>query len=455
MNFKFDQKTEHLTNFFKDSYLTKRFSDVTIISDDLKNVRAHKDLLCYFSDFFKSIFQTTDNFTNDTVIFLKSIKHQEIETILSFIYLGEFNIEDNKIPELLSTARSLEIPQLCSVLERIQEENNGNNEKQGENLNPAPSASMQDIWDKEQKPSTQIMTKDEIIPTTGFEESEKPKTVLIQDVYNCANCFKVFSNRKSLQRHMKNEHKELMFMNLKAESVEPVIEPPKIALDSSERSKRWRDRNPKLKIDCPVCGKTVTNRTLGHHVKLVHSTKDKKCTECNKCFGTEKSLELHMKHHGDKEFVCDKCDYRSAFNGGLRLHIESKHEGIRHPCSFENCDAVYTCKGTLDNHIKTDHNGLRYECDKCEFKTKATSNMRSHKKSIHEDEYNYNCEECDMKFKARGTLRQHIKGIHQKIRYQCPVCEKLLTQFGDLKRHSKKIHKIEIPPNEGKKYIFK
>ena len=451
MNFKQDQKTKHLTNFLKDSYSTKRFSDVTIISDDLKNVQAHKDLLCYFSNFFKNIFQTNDNFTNDTVIFLKSIKHQEIEAILSFIYLGEFDIEDNKIPELLSTARSLEIPQLCSVLERIQEENNRNNAKEEENLNPSPLASMQA---KEQKSSTNDMTQTCLQDATGFKESEKHGTVLIQDVYNCTNCFKVFSNRSSLHRHIKNEHKESKYMKLKSESVEPVIEPPKIALDSSERSKRWRDRNPKHKIDCPVCGKTVTNRTLGHHVKLVHSTKDKKCTECNKCFGTEKSLELHMKHHGDKEFVCDKCDYRSATNGGLRLHIESKHEGIRHPCSFENCDAVYTFKGTLDNHIKTDHKGLRYECDKCEFKAKASSNIRKHKKSIHEEEYNYNCEECDMKFKARGTLRQHIMGIHQKIRYQCPMCEQLLTQFGDLKRHSKKIHKIEIPPNEGKKYIY-
>ena len=468
MLYKCDPNINHLRDFVKDSYFTKKFSDVTIVSDDQMNVRAHKGTLCFFSDVLKNILQPMHDFTYDTrtVIFLKGIKHHEIEAILSFIYLGEFEIEDTQIPELLAAAKSLEISQLRSVLEKIQEENHKNETKITEILDKSSPNLLQDEWDETKESIANILPQhsesEVIIPTIGFgfgiEDLEKTKTVLIQEVHNCSDCFKVFSSRKSLHRHMKNQHKDSIYFKqfaVKSELVELDIKPPRVALDSSERSKRWRDRNPIQKVDCPEFGKTISNRTLRHHMQLAHSIKDKTCTECGKCFGTQKSLELHMKlTHDNKECVCDQCDYRSATNGGLRLHIESKHEGIKHPCTFENCDAIYLSKGTLTNHVRTDHEGLRYECDKCEFKAKFSTNLTDHKRSIHEDAYNYNCTECDMKFKARPTLKQHVQGIHQKICYQCPVCEKLLTQFGDLKRHSKKIHKIEIPPNQGKKYVF-
>ena len=122
MIYKFDQNINHLKDFVKDSYFTKKFSDVTIVSDDQVNVRAHKDILCFFSDALKNILQPMHDDTH-TVIFLKGIRHQEIEAILSFIYLEEFEIEDTKIPELLSAAKSLEISQLRSVLEKTPDEN--------------------------------------------------------------------------------------------------------------------------------------------------------------------------------------------------------------------------------------------------------------------------------------------------------------------------------------------
>ena len=462
MIYKFDQNINHLKDFVKDSYFTKKFSDVTIVSDDQVNVRAHKDILCFFSDALKNILQPMHDDTH-TVIFLKGIRHQEIEAILSFIYLEEFEIEDTKIPELLSAAKSLEISQLRSVLEKTPDENHKNETKMTEISDKSAPNSFHDEWNKANESVTKNIlpqnSESEVLsPIGGHKDLDKTKTVFIQEVHNCSDCFKVFSSRKSLHRHMRKQHEDSVYMKqvaVKSESVELDIKPPRVALDSSERAKRWRDRNPIQKVNCPECGKTISNRTLRQHVKLAHSIKDKKCTECDKCFGTQKSLELHMKHtHGDKEFVCDQCDYRSATNGGLKHHIESKHEGIKHPCTFENCDAIYLYKGTLDNHIRTDHEGFRHECDKCEFKAKFSTNLNDHKRNIHEEAYNYKCTECDMKFKARSNLKQHIRGIHQKIRYQCPVCEKLLTQFGDLKRHSRKIHQIEIPSNEGKKYVF-
>ena len=63
MLYKCDQNIHHLRDFVKDSYFTKKFSDVTIVSDDQMNVRAHKDTLCFFSDVLKNILQPMHDFT--------------------------------------------------------------------------------------------------------------------------------------------------------------------------------------------------------------------------------------------------------------------------------------------------------------------------------------------------------------------------------------------------------
>ena len=124
------------------------------------------------------------------------------------------------------------------------------------------------------------------------------------------------------------------------------------------------------------------------------------------------------------------------------------------------------------------------KCDICKKIFTTMSNLKNHKRTVHENERSFNCNLCDKIFKEKGTLKrhqnthitgeekltfkckildegftrnfnlnQHIRSIHEKIKpFVCQHCEKAYTQNIDLKRHQIKHH--DSSENEKEKYLF-
>ena len=79
-----------LHEMMKSSYI----ADVTLVCDDKIQFKAHLIILSACSSVFKSIIN--DLSQNSSVIYLRGIQHQEMESILEFIYLGAatFSVEN-------------------------------------------------------------------------------------------------------------------------------------------------------------------------------------------------------------------------------------------------------------------------------------------------------------------------------------------------------------------------
>ena len=75
-----------IKNLFSDN----SFSDVTLACDDNKQLTAHKVILSASSSFFKRIL--LNNPHQHPLIYLKGIRHQDLESVLKFIYLGEAEV---------------------------------------------------------------------------------------------------------------------------------------------------------------------------------------------------------------------------------------------------------------------------------------------------------------------------------------------------------------------------
>ena len=58
----------------------------------------------------------------------------------------------------------------------------------------------------------------------------------------------------------------------------------------------------------------------------------------------------------------------------LKVHKESKHEGIRYPCDL--CKYVATEQTNFKRHKKSKHEETRFFCDKCEFATTRLHNLK-------------------------------------------------------------------------------
>ena len=60
-NLEWHSYTEHLRNMMKEMLMNEIFSDVTLVSEDKKKIKAHSNILSACSPFFKDILQKQNN----------------------------------------------------------------------------------------------------------------------------------------------------------------------------------------------------------------------------------------------------------------------------------------------------------------------------------------------------------------------------------------------------------
>ena len=96
---------------FRDLAQSSEYADVTLVSDDRKQSYAHKFVLSACSPVFKMMLGKNGN--QNPIIFLRGVNHQEIESMLQFMYLGETTIDRRRMNEFFNTAKSLEVKELC------------------------------------------------------------------------------------------------------------------------------------------------------------------------------------------------------------------------------------------------------------------------------------------------------------------------------------------------------
>ena len=63
-------------------------------------------------------------------------------------------------------------------------------------------------------------------------------------------------------------------------------------------------------------------------------------------------------------------------------HKQSKHEGVIYIC--DKCDYRTSWEGDLKRHKNVKHEGVTYDCDLCDYKAAQPGDLRRHKKSKHE-----------------------------------------------------------------------
>ena len=122
-----DSYSDHLKEAFKEMMTSNEFADVTLITDDKQQIKAHRNILSAASPVFKSIFQIDSNNASQ-VIFLMGIQHSEMESIMQFIYLGEARFNEERMSEFLTLSKNLEIKELSTGIKlNDQFETNENN----------------------------------------------------------------------------------------------------------------------------------------------------------------------------------------------------------------------------------------------------------------------------------------------------------------------------------------
>jgi len=95
---------------FRNLLLDTYFTDVTLVCEDEKQLKAHKVILSACSSFFNNIL--VRNHHDNMLIYLKGIKYKDLEAIIKFIYLGQISIKEGDLEDFMKTAKELEIKEL-------------------------------------------------------------------------------------------------------------------------------------------------------------------------------------------------------------------------------------------------------------------------------------------------------------------------------------------------------
>merc|ERR1719378_1978795 len=101
INLKWQPFSSHGQELFKNLMESQEFFDVTLVSDDLHQYRVHKFILSACSTVFRKILASNPL---NTSIYLRGICHEELESILQFICLGEATLYHERMNDFLNVA---------------------------------------------------------------------------------------------------------------------------------------------------------------------------------------------------------------------------------------------------------------------------------------------------------------------------------------------------------------
>ena len=265
-------------------------TDVTILCEDKTKLKAHKFVLCAFSPVFNSVINDLPK-TDKSVIYLRGVLSQEMNSILKFMYLGQATLYQERVNEFLNVAKNFEIEEISKGV--------------GFELNSASET---------------------------HEDNDTDSTLEL-DIFKIKDEIKVMSKEAEC--------------DLKSTSVKHEYDDEYIIQLDREKSNGQHEQKENLKESTDNLFPTdiiVTCETAGLFI----------CSNCDKQFTRKSSLERHIKssHEGIK-YPCNKCDKTYANKVDVKNHVKSVHEGVKFQCEF--CDFTCNFQASLSKHMKIRH----------------------------------------------------------------------------------------------------
>ena len=202
--------SDHLKEMLHIIKTDDTFKDITLVSDDGRKIGAHKVVLGASSPIMKEI-MTRDN---TSIINLKGIAMEEIDSILQFIYLGEATLCPDRMEKFLDAAQKMKVKELCKESGMEYEKiNTLNFEHEHDvvmyqaNHQSNLATPMQSIHESVEYPCNQC----------DYQTAKKRNlTTHIQSAHEgvkhtCNQCDQQFTHQVTLTRHIQSKHEGVKY----------------------------------------------------------------------------------------------------------------------------------------------------------------------------------------------------------------------------------------------------
>ena len=421
--------TDHLRSMLHDLMYTNELTDVTLVSEDKKQFKAHKVILSASSSFFKSIICDLSS----PMIYLRGIQSHQIDSILQFIYLGKTTICQDQMLNFLDVAKSLEIDEVVRVFET--------------DFDNLKDVKAQDFYQNDNSAQSVEKVRSSVIKENPMKINK------IGDKFHCKKCDMKFKRKSTARKHIRSVHLGYKYSCNQCNN--------KFSLRSS-LNVHTKALHEGVIYSCNKCFyKARTQSQLYQHVKSVHEGVTYPCDKCNYAASRKDHLKTHMKlmHNEHKSMIHQDQMINNTVDKELEkgLQIEDLENenfdvveilGIQENDvedqgfemeDFEHSGEKISNSVIKENPMKVYKSGSDYVCNKCNMKSKKKSYVKRHIRAVHLG-YKYSCDQCKSKFSFRPGLNEHVKSMHEGVKYKCDECSHVSKSRSHYHRHVKSVH---------------
>jgi len=194
------------------------FSDVTLVSSDLQQVRAHKVVLSSCSPVLKELLKSNKH--SHPMIYLRGVMSTNLKYVLDYIYRGEVSIYQEHLNDFLAIADDLKLKGLSNVEGDSEEKPDFQNHDRNDYgfLKTQTSNTVMENYEHDLAPLKDMGTSFSGDVTTGeetkeHENSDFETTIIsmiekVNDHWRCSVCGKDYTskNKTSLKGHIEKYH---------------------------------------------------------------------------------------------------------------------------------------------------------------------------------------------------------------------------------------------------------
>merc|ERR1712129_131001 len=204
---------------FKVLYSESDFTDVTLVCNEGKQVKAHKVILSSSSILFRKILMANPH--QNPLIYLKDVEYLDLQSIVQFIYLGQIEIPQEALAKFIDTAKELKINGLVDLKHET-------DDKTTDLLNPKFTELIceTNFSNIEKTDVTVILESEEDSSLLLKELSSETEIKAEQSAnYDCDKCEECFPGKNKLMKHRRTVHEGLTY-----------------PLTNADRAKLYRER---------------------------------------------------------------------------------------------------------------------------------------------------------------------------------------------------------------------
>ena len=110
VNVSWNDYNSQISTTFRNLRCDENFTDVTLVTEDNRQIDAHRVILSVSSPFFRTTFERNPH--QKPLLYLKDIPFIELVKILDYIYLGECQVTSDRLDNFLRVGEALKIDEL-------------------------------------------------------------------------------------------------------------------------------------------------------------------------------------------------------------------------------------------------------------------------------------------------------------------------------------------------------